>query len=56
MRLASIESLGLIGGQLAKRALELQLAGGDEDIEVAARDALASIEFDDDPLGFRLSM
>lgn len=56
VRLASIESLGLIGGQLAKRALELQLAGGDEDIEGAARDALASIEFDDDPLGFRLSM
>lgn len=56
VRLASIESLGLIGGELAKRALELQLASGDEDIEGAARDALRSIEFDDDPLGFRLSM
>ena len=53
VRMASIKSLGLIGGPLAKQALERQIADGDDDIERAARDALTSIEFDDDPLGFR---
>ena len=53
VRIASIKSLGLTGGPLARQALERQIADDDDDIERAARDALTSIEFDDDPLGFR---
>lgn len=53
VRIASVKSLGLIGGPLAKQALERQLADGDDDIERAAQDALTSIDFDNDPLGFR---
>jgi HEAT repeat protein len=51
--LASIKSLGQIGGLLAKRALQLCLSDGDESIEEAAQTALANLEFNDDPLGFR---
>lgn len=51
--LASIMSLGQIGGVLAKRALQLCLSDGDESIEEAAQTALANLEFNDDPLGFR---
>lgn len=51
--LASIKSLGQIGGSLAKMALQQCLADGDESIEEAAQHAMSNIEFDDDPLGFR---
>ena len=52
VQLAAVKSLGLIGGSLAKRALMQCVTIGDETIEEAATAALASIEFDEDPLGF----
>ena len=55
VQLAAINALGEVGGPLAKRALAGYLKTGDETLEEAARDALANVEFDDDPLGFRFS-
>ena len=52
VRLASIKSLGLIGGTTAKNALQLHLSDEDEAIEEAAREALIGLEFEDDPLGY----
>ena len=54
VQLAVVRSLGAIGGDLAKRALTQAMKRGDDAIEEAAEEALASIEFDDDPLGFRV--
>ena len=53
VRLASIKALGMIGGTTAKNALQLHLNDGDEAIEEAAREALISLEFDDDPLSYQ---
>ena len=53
IRLASIKALGMIGGTMAKNALQLHLSDDDEAIEEAAREALISLEFDDDPLSFQ---
>ncbi len=53
VQLAAVRSLGNIGGALAKRALTQAVKRGDHAMEEAAEQALASIEFDDDPLGFR---
>ena len=50
---AVVRALGMIGGPLAKRALQQCLKMGDEVLEMAAEDALSSLEFDDDPLTFR---
>ena len=52
VQLATIGSLGEIGGSLAKRALNRCLKGGDPILEDAARDALESIQGIEDPLGF----
>ena len=54
VQLAVVRSLGTIGGDLARRALTQAMKRGDDAIEEAAEEALASIEFDDDPLGFRV--
>ena len=53
VQLAVVRSLGLIGGDLARRALTQAMRHGDDAIEEAAEEALAGIEFDEDPLGFR---
>ena len=53
VQLAAVRSLGAIGGDLARRALLQAMKRGDDAIEEAAEEAIASIEFDDDPLGFR---
>ena len=53
VQLAVVRSLGAIGGDLARRALTQAMKRGDDAIEEAAEAALASIEFDEDPLGFR---
>ena len=53
VRLASIKALGMIGGTMAKNALQLHLSDEDEAIEEAAREALISLEFDDDPLSYQ---
>ena len=53
VRLASIKSLGMIGGPLAKHTLQQYLTDEDETIEEAARQALISLEFDDDPLSYQ---
>ena len=52
VRLASIKALGLIGGPVAKNVLQQHLSDDDEAIEEAAREALVSLEFEDDPLGY----
>ena len=53
VRLASIKALGLIGGTMAKNVLQQHLSDEDEAIEEAAREALISLEFDDDPLSYQ---
>ena len=52
VRLASIKALGLIGGPTAKHVLQQHLSDNDEAIEEAAREALTSLEFEDDSLGY----
>lgn len=53
VRLASIKSIGMIGGAMAKNVLQQHLNDGDEAIEDAAREALIGLEFDDDPLSYQ---
>ena len=53
VQLAAIRSLGVIGGELARRALTQAMKRGEDAIEEAAEEAIAAIEFDDDPLGMR---
>ncbi len=55
VQLAAISALGEIGGPLAKRALMGSLEIGDKTLEEAARDALANLEFNEDPLGLSFS-
>ncbi len=55
VQLAAVLSLGNIGGELAKRALTQAMKRGDPAVEEAAEQALASIEFEEDPLGFRFN-
>lgn len=50
---AAVHALGSIGGDLAKRALQQAVKLGDESLEDIAREALANIEFAEDPLGMR---
>ena len=52
VRLASIKAIGLIGGPVAKNVLQQHLSDDDEAIEEAAREALISLAFEDDPLGY----
>ena len=49
--IAAISSLGLIGGELAGRALQKCLGSGDDVIEEAVNEALQQIEFYNDPMG-----
>ncbi len=53
VQVSAVQALGTIGGMLARRALLQCLKLGDEGLEEAAQAALHSIEFDEDPLGFR---
>ncbi|MCH8184499.1 MAG: HEAT repeat domain-containing protein [Chloroflexi bacterium] len=53
VQLSAVQALGEIGGPLAKRALLQCLKMGEDALEDAAQAALANLEFDDDPLGFR---
>ena len=53
VQLAAVNSLGLIGGNLAQRALAQAIQRGDDAIKEAAEQALETMDFDDDPLGFR---
>ncbi len=53
VQLAALKALGEIGGPLAKRALQQSIKMGEEALNEVARDALTSIEFDEDPLGFK---
>lgn len=50
---AAVNALASIGGALAKRALEQALKMGDDILAEIAQEALANLDFDDDPLGFR---
>ena len=50
VRLAAVRALGEVGGPLAKQALLKCLELGDEALKQAAEEAIANIEFDDDPL------
>jgi HEAT repeat protein len=52
VQLAGINSLGKIGGPLAKRALLRCVKEGDATLEEAARTALENIEFLEDPMAF----
>ena len=52
VQLATIGSLGKIGGPLAKRGLRRCLKNGDPALEDAAREALEDIQATEDPLGF----
>jgi len=52
VQLAAVKGLGSVGGSLAKRALQRCKTIGDESLEQAAEEALLSLEFDEDPLGF----
>jgi hypothetical protein len=47
-----LSALGKIGGPLAKRALLRCVKEGDAVLEEAARSALESIEFLEDPMAF----
>ena len=53
IQLAAVNSLGLIGGNLAQRALAQAMQRGDDAIKEAAEQALEAMDFDDDPLGLR---
>ena len=53
VQLAAVNSLGLIGGDLAQKALVEAMKRGDEAIRETAEQALEAMQFDDDPLGFR---
>ncbi len=53
VQLAAVRALGEVGGPLARRALERCLELGDEALRQAAEEAIANIEFDDDPLAPR---
>ena len=53
VQLAAVRALGEVGGSLARRALDRCLELGDEALKQAAEEAIASIEFDDDPLALR---
>jgi HEAT repeat protein len=54
VQVAAIMALGSVGGPLAKRVLLHCLKSGDETVEEAAETALSGLDFDEDPLGFRL--
>ena len=49
---AAVNALGNIGGPLAKRALLRAVQLNDDTLTDTAMEALANLEFDDDPLGF----
>jgi HEAT repeat protein len=51
VQLAAIRSLGVIGGQMARVALQGVLYEGDDALRDAIDEALAEIDFDDNPLG-----
>ena len=56
VQLAAVQALGKIGGPLAKKALDLCLESDDEALQEAAGEALADVDFEADPLGFRMSV
>jgi HEAT repeat protein len=51
---AAITALGQIGGQEAKDALQELVAEGDERVREAALEALDQLDFDEDPLAFKI--
>ena len=53
VQLAATRALGAIGGGAARTALARAIRLGDSALEDAAEEALAEIEFDEDPIGFR---
>ena len=52
VQVAGLNALGKIGGSLAKRALLCCIKEGDASLEEAARNALESVEFLEDPMAF----
>ena len=56
VQIAAVQALGKIGGTLAKKALDLCLESDDEALQEAAGEALADVDFEADPLGFRMSV
>jgi len=56
VRHAAVLALGEIGSLQARDALTELAAGGPEDMRDAAKDALASIQFEEDPLSVRYSV
>ena len=53
VQVAAVRALGEVGGSLARRALDRCMELGDEALKLAAEEAIANIEFDDDPLALR---
>lgn len=53
VQVAAVQAIGNIGGSLAKRALQQAMRTGEDAVEEAAEAAMANIDFDEDPLGFR---
>lgn len=53
VQVAGLSALGKIGGALAKRVLIRCIKEGDAVLEEAARDALESVEFLEDPVAFQ---
>ncbi|HUF53099.1 MAG TPA: HEAT repeat domain-containing protein [Dehalococcoidia bacterium] len=51
---AAIGALGAIGGTMARRALRELLGSESAATRVAAADAIAHMDFEDDPLGFKV--
>ena len=51
---AAVNALGKIGGLRAKQALEELLEGADARVREAVLSALAEMDFEEDPLGFRV--
>ena len=56
VQLAAVRGLGILGGALAKRALQQCVKSEDEALSEAAQEALTNIEFDDDPLAFKFEV
>ncbi len=54
VRAAATRALGAVGGDFAKLSLARAVASGDAETVEAAEEALAEIQFAEDPLGFRL--
>ena len=54
VQLAAISALGEVGGPLGKKALLNSIENNNKTVGEAAKDAIANLEFDEDPMGLSL--